>query len=100
MCLYLPRHYGEADEPEPAVEKRLVQRSGSGETVLVVDDEPNMRVLVVEVLEELGYFAIEAGDGPTALKLLQSVSSVDLLITDLALPGGINGGSSQIGLVL
>jgi CheY-like chemotaxis protein len=91
MCLYLPRHYGETDEPEATVEKRLAQRPGSGETVLVVDDEPSVRMLVVDVLEELGYFAAEAGDGPTALKLLQSISSVDLLITDLALPGGING---------
>jgi CheY-like chemotaxis protein len=91
MCLYLPRHHGATDELEPAIEKRTAQRSGSGETVLVVDDEPSIRMLVVEVLEELGYLAIEARDGPTALKLLQSVPSVDLLITDLALPGGING---------
>jgi PAS domain S-box-containing protein len=91
MCLYLPRHYGETDEPEAIVEKRLAQHPGSGEMVLVVDDEPSVRMLVVEVLEELGYYAIEAGDGPTALKLLQSAQSVDLLITDLALPGGING---------
>jgi CheY-like chemotaxis protein len=91
MCLYLPRHYGETDEPEAMVEKRLVQRPGLGETVLVVDDEPSVRMLVGEVLEEIGYFAAEAGDGPTALKLLQSVSSVDLLITDLALPGGVDG---------
>jgi PAS domain S-box-containing protein len=91
MCLYLPRHYGATDELEPAGEKPTVQRSASGETVLVVDDEPSIRMLVVEVLEELGYLAIEARDGPTALKLLQSVPSVDLLITDLALPGGING---------
>jgi PAS domain S-box-containing protein len=91
MCLYLPRHYGEAEELEPMVEKRIVERTGSGETILVVDDEPSVRALVVEVLEELGYLAIEAGDGPTALRLLQSVSRVDLLITDLTLPGGIDG---------
>jgi CheY-like chemotaxis protein len=91
MCLYLPRHYGESDETEQTVEKGIVKRPGSGETVLVVDDEPSVRMLVVEVLKELGYFAIEAGDGPTALKLLQSVPRVDLLITDLALPGGVNG---------
>ena len=91
MCLYLPRHYGEADELEPMVEKRIAERTGSGETILVVDDEPSVRTLVVEVLEELGYLAIEAGDGPTALRLLQSVSRVDLLITDLTLPGGIDG---------
>jgi CheY-like chemotaxis protein len=91
MCLYLPRHYGEADEPELTSEKRIGERPGSGETVLVVDDELSVRILVVEVLEELGYYVIEAKDGPTAVGLLQSVPSVDLLITDLALPGGING---------
>lgn len=91
MCLYLPRHYGEADELEPPAEKGMAERQGTGETVLVVDDEPSVRVLVVEVLEELGYRAIEAADGPTALKLLKSVPSVELLITDLALPGGANG---------
>ena len=91
MCLYLPRHYGETEELEQTVEKRIVESPGSGETILVVDDEPSVRTLVVEVLEELGYLAIEAGDGPTALRLLQSVSRVDLLITDLTLPGGIDG---------
>lgn len=91
MCLYLPRHYGETEELEQTVEKRIVESPGSGETILVVDDEPSVRTLVVEVLEELGYLAIEAGDGPTASRLLQSVSRVDLLITDLTLPGGIDG---------
>jgi len=91
MCLYLPRHYGASDEVEQTAEERTVKRPGSGETVLVVDDEPSVRMLIVEVLEELGYLAIEAGEGPAALKLLQSVPRVDLLITDLALPGGVDG---------
>ena len=91
LCLYLPRHYGEPEKLEQTVEKRFLESPGSGETILVVDDEPSVRTLVVEVLEELGYLAIEAGDGPTALRLLQSVSRVDLLITDLTLPGGIDG---------
>jgi CheY-like chemotaxis protein len=43
------------------------------------------------VLEDAGYAAIEAGDGPEGLKLLQSAAKVDLLITDVGLPGGING---------
>jgi CheY-like chemotaxis protein len=84
-------NYSEADELEPTTNERIVERPGSGETVLVVDDELSVRMLVVEVLEELGHLTIEARDGPTALRLLQSVPSVDLLITDLALPGGIDG---------
>ena len=64
---------------------------GHGETVLVIDDEPTVRMLIVEVLEEAGYVAIEAADGPAGLKILQSDARIDLLITDVGLPGGMNG---------
>jgi CheY-like chemotaxis protein len=57
----------------------------------VVDDEATIRMLVVEVLDELGYTAIEAADGASALKLLQSEGRIDLLVTDVGLPGGLNG---------
>jgi len=57
----------------------------------VVDDEPTVRMLVTEVLEELGYAAIEAADGASGLKLLQSDVRIDLLVTDVGLPGGMNG---------
>jgi CheY-like chemotaxis protein len=50
-----------------------------------------VRMLIVEVLEEAGYTALEAQDGPSGLKILQSDARVDLLITDVGLPGGING---------
>jgi CheY-like chemotaxis protein len=66
---------------------RVVQ----GETVLVVDDEPSVRMLVTEVLEDLGYTAIEAADSVAGLKVLQSDVRIDLLITDVGLPGGMNG---------
>ena len=46
---------------------------------------------MVEVLEEAGYTAIEAGDGPAGLTILQSARRIDLLITDVGLPGGMNG---------
>ena len=64
---------------------------GVDETVLVIDDEPLVRMLVVDVLEELGYATLEAGDGPEGLKLLRSPARVDLLITDVGLPNGLNG---------
>src|SRR3546814_3011052 len=64
---------------------------GAGETVLVIDDEATVRMLIVEVLEEAGYTAIEADDGPSGLKILQSDIQIDLLITDVGLPGGMNG---------
>jgi CheY-like chemotaxis protein len=90
MCLYFPRFTGETHETETA-EAAPALDSGSGETVLVIDDEPMVRALIVEALEEAGYVAIEAGDGPTGLKILQSGARVDLLITDVGLPGGMNG---------
>ncbi len=59
--------------------------------MLVIDDEPVVRMLVVDILEELGYSALEAGDGPEGLKVLRSKARVDLLVTDVGLPGGLNG---------
>lgn len=59
--------------------------------MLVVDDEPSVRALVVEVLHEMGYQTIEAHDGASALQVLQSRTHLDLLITDVGLPGGMNG---------
>ena len=91
MCLYLPRHYAGKDEADASAEPAEAPRAEAGETVLVVDDEPSVRMLIAEALEELGYVAIEAGDGAAGLKVLQSDARVNLLITDLALPGGMNG---------
>jgi PAS domain S-box-containing protein len=91
MCLYLPRHYGSSAESVVADAPATSARAQTGKTVLVVDDEPSVRMLVTEVLEELGYVSIEASDGPAGLRMLQSDMRVDLLVTDVGLPGGING---------
>ena len=91
VCLYLPRHLGEAEEAEGAPDLAEAPRAGQGETVLVVDDEPTVRMLVTEVLEDLGYTVIEAADGLAGLEVLQSGVRVDLLVTDVGLPGGMNG---------
>ena len=91
VCLFLPRHPGEASEVEASAELADAPRAGQGETVLVVDDEPSVRMLVTEVLGDLGYTAIEAADGPAGLLVLQSGVHVDLLVTDVGLPGGMNG---------
>ena len=91
VCVYLPRHLGEAEAAGPDAALAAAPRAGSGETVLVVDDEPTIRMLASEVLEDLGYLAIEAADGAAALKVLQSDARVDLLVTDIGLPGGMNG---------
>lgn len=63
----------------------------AGETVLIVDDEPSVRMLVAEVLGELGYTALESADGASALQVLRSDTRIDLLVTDVGLPGGMNG---------
>ncbi|WP_419900314.1 PAS domain S-box protein [Roseomonas sp. USHLN139] len=91
VCMYLPRHLGVAETPEAAPELTQVPRAEVGETVLVVDDEPTVRMLVTEVLEDLGYAALEASDGAAGLKLLQSDARIDLLVSDVGLPGGMNG---------
>jgi CheY-like chemotaxis protein len=91
MCLYLPRHDQGAGEEAEAEFRDSVQRTGDGKVVLVIDDEPTIRMLVAEVLEEAGYGVVEAADGPAGLKVLQSSGRIDLLVTDVGLPGGLNG---------
>jgi PAS domain S-box-containing protein len=90
VSLYLPRYFGADGAFEAQAGAKAAQR-GDGETVLVVDDEPSVRMLVNEVLEELGYNTLEAKDGASGLKILESGRRVDLLITDVGLPGGMNG---------
>ena len=90
MCLYLPRYSGDVPADPEGVEGRISE-VGAGETVLVIDDEPTVRMLIVEVLHDAGYVALEAEDGPSGLRILQSDVRVDLLVTDVGLPGGMNG---------
>ncbi|MFF7706597.1 ATP-binding protein [Pseudomonas sp. NPDC007930] len=90
VCLYLPRHHGELGTAA-APPAEAMPRAVDGETVLVVDDEPTVRVLVTEILEELGYRAIEAADGASGLSILQSNVRIDLVVSDVGLPGGMNG---------
>lgn len=89
--LYLPRFYGEAetspDETGTDVKQHATEH---GEVVLVVEDEIAVRDLVIEVLTDLGYRTLEAADGPAGLKLLQGPERIDLLVTDVGLPG-LNG---------
>jgi signal transduction histidine kinase/ActR/RegA family two-component response regulator len=91
MSLYLPHHYGSSPEAITRTAPAASVRAPTGKTVLIIDDEPSVRMLVTEVLEELGYSSIEASDGPAGLRILESEAVVDLLITDVGLPGGING---------
>ncbi|MFO1027336.1 MAG: PAS domain S-box protein [Acetobacteraceae bacterium] len=89
--IYLPRFHGEAPPAEAPPQPAEMPHAEAGETVLVVDDEPTVRLLITEVLADLGYTAIEAADAAAGLKVLQSNVRIDLLITDVGLPGGLNG---------
>ena len=91
VCLYLPRFLGNAETADIGRTSIDISRAQHAETVLVVDDEPTVRMLVTDLLDELGYSSIEACDGASGLEILQSNTRVDLLVTDVGLPGGING---------
>jgi CheY-like chemotaxis protein len=90
VTIYLPRHLG---SNEPVAEKApaaIETRARGSETVLVVEDDPVVRDLVVEMLQELGYGVLEASDGAEGLAILQSKQPIALLLTDVGLPG-LNG---------
>jgi PAS domain S-box-containing protein len=89
MCLYLPRYHGGVNQE--VLETTPVTESRRGETVLVIDDESTVRMLMKDVLTEAGYTVLEASDGPSGMLILQSGRKIDLLITDVGLPRGMNG---------
>ena len=89
--LYLPRHRGSQQEIDDGVHTREIPRARRGEVVLVVEDDPDVREYTVEMVSELGYRALSAADGASALRLLDANPDVRLLFTDVVLPGGMNG---------
>jgi PAS domain S-box-containing protein len=88
--IYLPRFRGETAGEDAAPDLLQQPAAEPGETVLVIEDEEVVRGLVVEVLNDLGYRALEAATGPAGLDILQSDERIDLLVTDIGLPG-LNG---------
>jgi CheY-like chemotaxis protein len=89
--IYLPRIDREAEVAEPARESKGVPRAVTGETVLVVEDEHGVRSHTAGLLCELGYRVVEAGTGATALEALAMHPDIALVLTDVGLPGGMNG---------
>ena len=88
--LYLPRLQDEATSEEGSP-KDAEGRQGTGERVLVVEDEPIVRGVITEMLGDQGYRTADATDGPSALQILRDNSQrIDLLVTDVGLPG-MNG---------
>jgi signal transduction histidine kinase len=88
--LYLPRLLGSFDNKSDTESLSAVQACGN-EVILVCEDDEDVRAYSAEVLRELGYQILEAADGPSALALIKAGNSIDLLFTDVVLPGGISG---------
>lgn len=91
MRILLPRHFGVAEQDAPHASFLEAPRSAGGETILLVDDERIVRSLVAEVLTDLGYAMTVAADGREAMNCLQTPARYDVLVTDVGLPGGLNG---------
>lgn len=89
VTIYLPRHIGEVAD-ETAAEVLALRPSTTADVVLLVDDEQPIRLIVLDLLGDLGYKTLEADDGQSALAILQTKLRIDLLITDVGLPG-MNG---------
>ncbi|ARS26197.1 PAS domain-containing hybrid sensor histidine kinase/response regulator [Sphingomonas sp. KC8] len=89
IALYLPRWLG-GEGDMPATDGRTETPVGHGETILVIEDETVVRLMIVELLNELSYKVIEAADAEPGLAILRSGAHVDLLVTDIGLPG-MNG---------
>ena len=87
VCVYLPRHLGAEADGEAPLPPARESGGAAGRTVLVLDDEPSVRMFVAEVMAELGCAVLEAADGSEALDILRSDARVDLLVSDVGLPG-------------
>jgi PAS domain S-box-containing protein len=88
--IYLPRHIAAAADL-PKVLEQIPPKSGGAETILVVEDEDDVRTFIADVLRELGYRVTAAADAHLALAELEKLGGVHLLFTDVGLPNGING---------
>jgi len=87
--IYLPRSKEKSDDALSRESEREPQ--ARGETILVVEDDPDVRTLTVALLSDLGYAVLDARDAPSALEALDRNSRVNMLFTDVVLPGGMNG---------
>jgi PAS domain S-box-containing protein len=89
--IYLPRYFGEDNLPDE-IERRAIETSAIGaETILVVEDDDALRIYSVEVLNDLGYSVLAASNSVSALELIERRKDIDLLFTDIVMPGGMNG---------
>jgi PAS domain S-box-containing protein len=89
--VYLPRHHGESDETDDRERSVDDNRALGAETILVVEDDETLRGHTVEILTDLGYQVLAAASGASALEIFRRGHKIDLLFTDVVLPGGMNG---------
>lgn len=91
VSIYLPRHLGVAESVKKTDPSTMPPQADVGTSVLLVEDDPVVLVVVAEVLNDLGYLMLEAENGQSALRIVESCARIDLLLTDVGLPGGMNG---------
>ena len=91
VSLYLPQLAGVGLEPLRPEAVESLPAGTSAETILLVEDDEQVRANAMELLRELGYNVIEAADGPAALRILEGGEAIAMLLTDVGLPGGMNG---------
>ncbi|HEX5327049.1 MAG TPA: ATP-binding protein [Acetobacteraceae bacterium] len=89
--LYLPRLVAAERPPVRSPERESIPSGDLSETILVVEDQDDVRALTGATLRDLGYDVIEAADGAAALRVIKRGATVRLLFTDIGLPGGLNG---------
>jgi signal transduction histidine kinase/CheY-like chemotaxis protein len=89
--IYLPRHHGEEDKAADPDRSAPDNQSLGAETILVVEDDETLRLYTVEILSDLGYSVLAAGNGAAALEIIGRGHDIDLLFTDIVMPGGMNG---------
>lgn len=91
VSIYLPRHLGVVESVKKTDPSTMPPQADVGTSVLLVEDDPVVLVVVAEVLNDLGYLMLEAENGQSALRIVESCARIDLLLTDVGLPGGMNG---------
>lgn len=91
VAIYLPRHLGTAEGVGEVDGKTMPPQAEAGAVVLLVEDEVAVRMVVVEVLSDLGYTVLEADNSQSGLRIVETRARIDLLLTDVGLPGGMNG---------
>jgi len=89
--IYLPRHHGEEEAADVRDHSAGDIQSLGAETILVVEDDEALRLYTVEILSDLGFAVLAAANGASALEIIGRGHDIDLLFTDIVMPGGMNG---------